>query len=290
VSTMSYKKKRQPLTIGRLFTYLLLYAILLLVVIWVLYPLLFTVSSAFSLGDSLAGLTVYPFQQELGLRQFERLFQDTNYLQWFTNTLKIATINSLLSVTVTTITAFIFSRFKFTAKKPLMMSMLILQMFPSFAGMIALYILVWRMGLLDNHLGLILIYAAGNIPYNTWLIKGYLDTIPRSLDEAARVDGAGYLTSFWRIILPIARPMVTFLAITSFTGPWMDFILPRLLIKTDSKKTLAVGLFELINGRENNYFTMFAAGAVLVAVPFVIIFALNQKYLTQVLASGAVKE
>lgn len=287
---MSYKKKRQPLTIGRLFTYLLLYAILLLVVIWVLYPLLFTVSSAFSLGDSLAGLTVYPFQQELGLRQFERLFQDTNYLQWFTNTLKIATINSLLSVTVTTITAFIFSRFKFTAKKPLMMSMLILQMFPSFAGMIALYILVWRMGLLDNHLGLILIYAAGNIPYNTWLIKGYLDTIPRSLDEAARVDGAGYLTSFWRIILPIARPMVTFLAITSFTGPWMDFILPRLLIKTDSKKTLAVGLFELINGRENNYFTMFAAGAVLVAVPFVIIFALNQKYLTQVLASGAVKE
>ena len=84
--------------------------------------------------------------------------------------------------------------------------------------------------------------------------------------------------------------MVTFLAITSFTGPWMDFILPRLLIKTDSKKTLAVGLFELINGRENNYFTMFAAGAVLVAVPFVIIFALNQKYLTQVLASGAVKE
>jgi len=287
---MSYKKKRQPLTIGRLFTYLLLYAILLLVVIWVLYPLLFTVSSAFSLGDSLAGLTVYPFQQELGLRQFERLFQDTNYLQWFTNTLKIATVNSLLSVTVTTITAFIFSRFKFTAKKPLMMSMLILQMFPSFAGMIALYILVWRMGLLDNHLGLILIYAAGNIPYNTWLIKGYLDTIPRSLDEAARVDGAGYLTSFWRIILPIARPMVTFLAITSFTGPWMDFILPRLLIKTDSKKTLAVGLFELINGRENNYFTMFAAGAVLVAVPFVIIFALNQKYLTQVLASGAVKE
>jgi len=171
-----------------------------------------------------------------------------------------------------------------------MMSLLILQMFPSFAGMIALYILVWRMGLLDNHLGLILIYAAGNIPYNTWLIKGYLDTIPRSLDEAARVDGAGYFTSFWRIILPIARPMVTFLAVTSFTGPWMDFILPRLLIKSDPKKTLAVGLFELINGRENNNFTMFAAGAVLVAVPFVIIFAINQKYLTQVLASGAVKE
>jgi arabinogalactan oligomer/maltooligosaccharide transport system permease protein len=171
-----------------------------------------------------------------------------------------------------------------------MMSLLILQMFPSFAGMIALYILVWRMGLLDSHLGLILIYAAGNIPYNTWLIKGYLDTIPRSLDEAARVDGAGYFTSFWKIILPIAKPMVVFLAVTSFTGPWMDFILPRLLLKSDANKTLAVGLYELINGRENNNFTMFAAGAVLVAVPFIIIFAFNQKYLTQVLASGAVKE
>ena len=283
-------KRKKPLSLGRIITYLLLYIILLVVVILVLYPLLFTLSSAFSMGDSLAGLTVYPFQQPLGLRQFERLFKDTNYIQWFLNTLKIAVVNSALSVTVTTITAYIFSRFSFSAKKPLMMSLLILQMFPSFAGMIALYVLVWRMGLLDSHLGLILIYAAGNIPYNTWLIKGYLDTIPRSLDEAARVDGAGYFTSVRKIILPIARPMVVFLAVTSFTGPWMDFILPRLLLKADANKTLAVGLFELINGRENNNFTMFAAGAVLVAVPFVILFAINQKYLTQVLASGAVKE
>ncbi|HHT14269.1 MAG: sugar ABC transporter permease [Christensenellales bacterium] len=283
-------KKRRPFSIGRMLTYLLLYSILLSVSILVLYPLLFTLSSAFSLGDSLAGLTVYPFQQPMGLRQFERLFNETNYAKWFMNTLKIATINSALSVVVTTVTAYVFSRFKFGAKKPLMMSLLILQMFPSFAGMIALYILVWRMGLLDSHLGLILIYAAGNIPYNTWLIKGYLDTIPRSLDEAARVDGAGYFTSFWKIILPIAKPMVVFLAVTSFTGPWMDFILPRLLLKSDANKTLAVGLYELINGRENNNFTMFAAGAVLVAVPFIIIFAFNQKYLTQVLASGAVKE
>lgn len=289
MSTMSAKKRR-PFSISRMLTYLLLYSILITVSLLVLYPLLFTLSSAFSLGDSLAGLTVYPFQQPMGLRQFERLFKETNYAKWFMNTLKIATINSALSVVVTTVTAYVFSRFQFGAKKPLMMSLLILQMFPSFAGMIALYILVWRMGLLDSHLGLILIYAAGNIPYNTWLIKGYLDTIPRSLDEAARVDGAGYFTSFWRIILPIAKPMVVFLAVTSFTGPWMDFILPRLLLKSDVNKTLAVGLYELINGRENNNFTMFAAGAVLVAVPFIIIFAINQKYLTQVLSSGAVKE
>ncbi len=270
--------------------YVVLYAFLIFVVILVIYPLLFTISSAFSLGDSLAGLGVYPFPQQFSLRQFDRLFHDTKYLNWYLNTLKIAAINSALSVCITTVAAYIFSRFRFKAKKPMLMGMLILQMFPSFAGMIALYVLVWRLGLLDTHLGLILVYAAGQIPYNTWLIKGYLDTIPRSLDEAARVDGAGYFRSFVKIILPIARPMVTFLAVTSFTGPWMDFILPRLLIKSDAKKTLAIGLFDMINGRERVNFTMFAAGAVLVAVPFMILFAINQQYMTQVLASGAVKE
>jgi len=270
--------------------YTVLYAVLLFVVLLVLYPLLFTLSSAFSELDGLATLSPFPFQAEPSLRQFRRLFEETNYVRWYLNTLKIAGINMALSVTVTTIAAYIFSRFRFGAKKPMLMSMLVLQMFPSFAGMIALYVLVWRIGLLDNHFGLILIYAAGTIPYNTWLIKGYLDTIPKSLDEAARVDGAGYFRTYLRIILPIARPMVIFLAVTSFTGPWMDFILPRLLLKADANKTLAVGLYELINGRERVAFSMFAAGAVLVAVPFMILFTINQQYMTQVLASGAVKE
>ena len=270
--------------------YIILYFFLVLVVVLVIYPLLFTVSSAFSKGDALAGLGAYPFPQQFSLRQFDRLFHDTKYVNWYLNTLKIAAVNSVLSVCITTVSAYIFSRFRFKAKKPMLMGMLILQMFPSFAGMIALYVLVWRLGLLDSHLGLILVYAAGQIPYNTWLIKGYLDTVPRSLDEAARVDGAGYFRTFLKIILPIARPMVTFLAVTSFTGPWMDFILPRLLIKSDTQKTLAIGLFDMINGKERTNFTMFAAGAVLVAVPFMILFAINQQYMTQVLASGAVKE
>ncbi|MDR0897142.1 MAG: sugar ABC transporter permease [Oscillospiraceae bacterium] len=270
--------------------YACLYLILVVIVLLVLYPLLFTLSSAFGESDGLATLSAYPFSSPLSLRQFKRLFEETKYINWYLNTLKIAAINSAISVAVTTVAAYIFSRFSFKGKKPMLMSMLVLQMFPSFAGMIALYVLVWRMGLLDNHFGLVLIYAAGSIPYNTWLIKSYLDTIPRSLDEAARVDGAGYFTTFYRIVLPIARPMVTFLAVTSFTGPWMDFIMPRMLLRSDGKKTLAVGLFEMINGKERNAFSMFAAGAVLVAVPFMILFAINQQYMTQVLATGAVKE
>lgn len=270
--------------------YLVLYAVLLLVSILVLYPILFTVSSAFSESEGIATMHPYPFMDGLSLKQFERLFSETDFGIWYVNTLKIATINTCISVLIITVTAYIFSRMKFRGRKGFLMSMLIFQMFPSFAGMIALFIIVWRMGLLDNHLGLILIYAAGNIPYNTWLIKSYMDTIPKSMDEAARVDGATHFRTFRSIILPIAKPMITFLAITSFTGPWMDFILPQLLLKSNENKTLAVGLFALINGKENTAFSMFAAGALLVAVPFMIVFVINQKYMTQILAAGAVKE
>lgn len=395
MTNAGFVKNKKRVTVGRVISTIFLYIMLLVVVVLVIYPLSFTISSAFSESNSLSGLSVLPFThfvpvstvpaQAAGdnayalpdiadlptdkpiyvqipatntgavtlaigaheplplyskakdgtlsdfkegklkegkyvdvtydgtalvaskvytdatlptytafggfsLTQFEKLFTKTSYKHWFMNTLKIAILNTIISVCCTTVAAYIFSRFRFKAKKPMLMSMLILQMFPSFAGMIAIYVLVWRIGLLDNIWGLVLVYAAGNIPYNTWLIKGYLDTIPRSLDEAARVDGAGYFRSFRTIILPIARPMVTFLAVTSFTGPWMDFILPRLILKSDTNKTLAVGLFELINGRENNYFTQFAAGAVLVAVPFIVLFAINQQYMTQVLSSGAVKE
>ncbi len=272
------------------FRTVVLYIILFVVVLLVLYPILFTVSSAFSEKTSLSQSSPIPFSDKLSTMQFKNLFEKTEYVKWYGNTFKIATMNTIISTICTTIAAYIFSRFRFRVKKGLLMGMLVLQIFPSFAGMIAVYVLLWRINLLDTHIGLVLIYAAGQLPYNIWLIKGYLDTIPRSLDEAARVDGASYLKTFITVILPIAKPMVLFLAITSFTGPWMDYIMPRIIISTTSKKTLAVGLFEMIKDRANNNFTMFAAGAILVAIPFMIVFAFNQQYLSQVLSSGAVKE
>ena len=107
--------------------------------------------------------------------------------------------------------------------------MLILQIFPSFVGMIAIFVIINRIHAYNQLWGLVLVYVAGNIPYNTWLVKSYLDTIPKSLDEAARIDGANHLKIFFRVILPIARPMIIFLAITSFTGPWMDWIFPKMV-------------------------------------------------------------
>ena len=122
------------------------------------------------------------------------------------------------------------------------------------------------------------------------MVKSYLDTIPKSLDEAARIDGASHFRIFRQIVLPIAKPIITFLGISSFTAPWMDYIFPRMVLRSDDKKTLAVGLYEMISGRSNDNFTMFAAGAILVAVPFAILFVAGQKSLLQSLAGTSGKE
>ncbi|MDR1867904.1 MAG: ABC transporter permease subunit [Treponema sp.] len=136
---------------------------------------------------------------------------------------------------------------------------------------------------------LVLVYLAGNIPYNTWLVKSYMDTIPASLDEAARIDGANNLRIFFTIILPVAKPILIFLAISSFTGPWMDFIFPKMVLRSSENMTLALGLFNFVTDRKNE-FTNFAAGAVIVSVPFVIFFMITQKMLVTALGSAAVKE
>lgn len=269
--------------------YTLVYLVLIAISIMVIYPIAFTVAGSFSAGKSLATTSVLPIPRGFTLEHYNRLFTETKYPLWFANTFKIAVSNTALSIVLTLISAYIFSRFSFKAKKAGLMSMLVLQMFPGFVGMVAIYVLLYRMGLLDSHLGLVLVYSAGQVPYNTWLLKGYFDTIPKSIDEAARVDGAGHLTTFLRIILPNTMPIVTFLGVTSFTAPWLDFIFPRLILRSEEKKTLALGLFEMIRGRSNDNFTMFAAGSILVAIPFVIIFAVNQKYLIKVMSAGAVK-
>lgn len=278
---------RKVLTVIR---YLLVYIWLIIHTFIVLYPIAFTISGAFNKGKSLFQMNVLPIPTNPTTEHFTELFTETNYLNWYKNSLIIAVCNTLLTTVIVMIAAYIFSRYRFALKKPMLMSFLILQMFPSTIGMIAIYVVLNRIGLTDNFLGLILVYTAGNIPYNTWLLKGYFDTIPRSIDEAAKVDGAGHFTTFFRIVLPNALPIIAFLAVTSFTQPWMDFILPRFILRSDKNKTLAVGLFELINGRSNDNFTMFAAGALLISVPFLILFVINQKYLVKIMSSGAVKE
>ena len=169
------------------------------------------------------------------------------------------------------------------------MSLLILQIFPSFVGMVAIYVILYRIGGLDTLWGLVLVYTAGNIPYNTWMVKNYMDTISKNLDEAARIDGASHFRVFTTITLPVARPIITFLGITSFTAPWMDYIFPKMVLRSVEKQTLALGLFSFVSDKKNE-FTTFSAGALIVAIPFVIFFLITQKTLITSFGSAAVKE
>lgn len=267
------------------------FVILFLIVtcIFVLYPLVYVVSAAFAPGTGIASLNIVPFGDGVTFDHFTHLFQNTDYPKWFLNTFFISIGTMLGTMIVASLGAYVFSRFRFAFKKSLMMTLLILQIFPSFVGMIAIYVILLRIGGLDTLWGLVLVYVAGNVPYNTWLVKSYIDTIPRSLDEAARIDGANHFRIFFRIIMPVAKPILTFLGITSFTGPWMDFIFPRMVLRSSENMTLALGLFGFVTDKKNQ-FTNFAAGSLLVAIPFIICFIITQKQLVTSLGTAAVKE
>lgn len=255
----------------------------------VLYPIVYVMSAAVSPGTSVSALSIIPFGNGITFEHFEYLFQKSDYLLWFKNTLIIAVATSLGTIVVASLGAYVFSRFRFTFKKGMMLAMLILQIFPSMVGMVAIYVILYRINALDTLWGLVLVYLAGNIPYNTWLVKSYMDTIPKSLDEAARIDGANYFRIYRTIILPVAKPIIIFLGITSFTAPWMDFIFPKMVLRSSSKQTLALGLFSFVTDKKND-FTIFSAGSVLIAIPFIIFFILSQKTMVTSLGGAAVKE
>lgn len=283
--------KKAPKTAGQIagdvVSTLLVYVMLIIMALVVLVPIVWIVGTSFNEQSSLLSATAFP--ENPTVSHYVELIKETKFLNWYANTLKIALANMLLSVVITSLTAYVFSRFKFKGKKAGLLSILILQMFPSFMGMMATYNILWQLDLLDTHFGLILTYAAGQIPYNTWLVKGYLSGIPRSMDEAARLDGASNMRIFGQIVLPLMKPILIFVALNQFISPWMDFIFPRMILSSPEKKTLAIGLYDMINSNTNNNFTTFAAGAVLVAVPITVLYVCLQKYLIQGVAAGANK-
>ncbi|AMX84405.1 MULTISPECIES: sugar ABC transporter permease [Anoxybacillaceae] len=265
----------------------LIYAFLIISAILVLYPIVWIFIGALNPGDTLYSSTLMP--EKITMKHYTHLWYETDYVKWFKNTLFVATMNMILSTFLIVSSAYAFSRFRFPGRRQGLMAMLILQMFPSFMGMIAIYILLLQIGLLDNLWGLILVYAGGSIPFGAWLVKGYFDGLPRSLEEAAKIDGASHTTIFFKVMMPLSVPILTFIAINNFIGPWMDFIFARLVLRSNENKTLAIGLFEMVTGRGNTEFTTFAAGAIIVAIPITILFLLLQKYIIAGLSAGANK-
>lgn len=274
---------------GKIFTSVLVWVFLIGTSLFVVYPLVYVAAAAFSPQQNIASLSIIPFGNEVTIKNFIYLFQKTDFPLWFRNTLIVAVATTVSTVFICALSAYVFSRFRFVFKKSLMMSLLILQIFPSFVGMVAIYVILLRIGGLNTLWGLVLVYLAGNIPYNTWMVKSYMDTVSKSLDEAARIDGAGHFQIFAKVILPVSRPIIVLLTITSFIAPWMDFIFPKLVLRSSNVQTIAQGLFGFVTEKKNMFAT-FSAGSLIIAIPFIIYFIVTQKTLITSLSGAAVKE
>lgn len=268
---------------------IVMYGIILFMAVIIFYPLLWTFGISLNPGTSLYSAQMIP--ENWSLVHYEWLFTDprSNYLTWYKNTLFVAAITSLLSVIFVTLTAYAFSRYRFVGRKYGLYAFLILQMFPVLMAMVAIYILLNQVGLLDSLWGLILVYVGGSIPMNAFLVKGYFDTIPRELDDSAKMDGAGHFRIFFTIMIPLAKPIIAVVALFNFMAPFMDFILPRIVLRSPENYTLALGLFNMVNDAFANQFTRFAAGSILIAIPIAIVFLFLQRYLISGLMSGSTK-
>lgn len=257
---------------------------LALVVVMACYPFVYMFSAAFADGNTMTSLSTVPFGNGFAIGNFVKLVTETKFKIWFINSLVISLCTMLGTLVICTISSYVISRFHFVGRHIVTTSMLVLQVIPSFLSMIAMYYVLYRIGGLDTRWGMILVYIAGNIPYNVWLVKTYFDALPISTDEAAMMDGAGKAVIFFKILIPSVRPILVFLAITSFTAPWVDFIFPQLLLRSQSKQTVALGLYELYNTQGD--FGTFCAGAVLIGVPFFLFFLATQKRMIESMSTA----
>src|SRR5690625_1526955 len=274
---------------NKIFRLTITYFIVAIMAVIIIYPLVWVFGASLTPGTSISSFSIIP--ENPTWDHYKKLFnlEESLYLRWYWNTIKVSLISMVASVISISLMAYSFSRYRFIGRKHGLITFLILQMIPNFAALIAIFVLANVTGLINTHLGLILVYIGGAIPMNTWLMKGYLDSIPKELDESARMDGAGHFRIFWQIIMPLAKPIIAVVAVFSFITPFTDFILAKVMLRQPEQYTLAVGLYELVSRQYGSEFTLFAAGSILIAVPIAILFLSLQKYFVSGLTAGGIK-
>lgn len=274
-----------------------------IVLVFAIVPILWVISAAFTPNATFSAGSLVPTNPSL--QNFRMLFNPAKYdiqfsgstffLRWYVNTLFIAILASFFSVTLGTMAAYAFSRFRFKGRKVGMLFLLVIQMFPTFLALVAIYLIFEQLSLvypaigLGTLWGLILIYMGGALGANTWLMKGFFDTIPIELDESARVDGGTHGQIFWLVVMPLAAPILAVVFLLSFIGLLNEFVIASIILVNPKSYTLALGLQGYISGNYSNHWGPFAAGAVLASIPAVVLFYILQRYIVQGLTAGSVK-
>jgi arabinogalactan oligomer / maltooligosaccharide transport system permease protein len=260
-----------------------------------LFPIIFIVSSAFNEAGTLSTSGLWPTRAGTG--NFDKLFTDPArpYWTWYRNSLIICVLATLATLSLGAAAAYAFSRLRWTGRRFGLLFILLIQMFPAVLAFVAIYITFANIGNvfpqvgLNTVWGLLLVYLGGAMGANIWLFKGYFDTIPKELDEAAKIDGASHARVFFTIILPLVRPILATVGILAFVGLWGEFLLASIFLTSADNQTLAVGLWATRNANVNQYFGQFVAGAVLASLPVVIVYLMLQRQLIGGLTGGSVK-
>jgi ABC-type maltose transport system permease subunit len=260
-----------------------------------LFPVLWAISASLDPSGNLATQTLIP--ANASLENYRELFTNPIYpfTTWIWNSLKVSVVVTLISLFITTTTAFGFSRFRFYGRDSLLKSILLIQVFPAILAMVAIFALVQQLGSyipffgLNTLTGLGFVYLGGAMGINIWLMKGFFDTVPRDIDESAMVDGATHWQTFWMLIFPLVRPVVIVVGLLTFIGTYGEFLLARILLKSNTNFTVMVGLYQLQANQFSTNWGVFTAGAIMAAIPIVILYLFLQDYIVGGLTQGAVK-
>ncbi|MGC5018599.1 sugar ABC transporter permease [Micromonospora sp. DT47] len=265
-----------------------------LAVVFSLFPILFVLSAALNPLGTLSSTDLVP-TEGVSFENFTNLFEKTAFAQWFLNSLLLAGVATFASIFLSALAAYAFSRMRFAGRRVGLLALLLIQMFPQFLAIVAIFLIfntvtdLWPEIGFNTPWGLFLLYMGAALGANTWLMKGFFDTLPKELDESATMDGASHAQVFFRIMLPLVAPILAVTGLLAFIGSINEFLMANVFLTNTSSKTLAVGMFGLVAGERNNNFGMFAAGTLLTAIPTVLVFQLVQRYIVSGLTAGAVK-
>ena len=271
------------------------YVVGLVAMAFALFPVVYIVSAAFNPVPSLSTVSVIP--SGVTLDNFRAILSDPNepFPHWYVNTLIVATTTAVVTVLLGALAAYAFSRYRFRGRRFGMLSLLLIQMFPQFLAVVAIYLIMLDVsdvfpGIgLNTRTGLILVYLGGALGVNAWLLVGFFNTIPAELDESARVDGATPAQIFWGVILPLGAPVLAVIGLLSFVSSLNEYIIASQLLQAPDKYTLSVGLFGFVSDQFGQEWGPFCAGVVLAALPVVLIFIVLQRWIVGGLTQGAVK-
>jgi arabinogalactan oligomer/maltooligosaccharide transport system permease protein len=294
-SSSSLQQLRTSASVRRRVSIGLRLIIAVILIIFSVFPILWVISASLNPTGSLATQKLIPSNPGLGNYRTLLTSGEFPFWTWFGNSIKIASITSLLSLAITTIAAYAFSRFRFRGRQTLLKVILLIQVFPALLALVATFLMISQIGDvfsffgLNTHASLILVYLGGAMGINIWLMKGFLDTVPRDIDESAMVEGATDWQIFTRLILPLLRPILVVIGILNYIGTYGEFVLARVLLKSNEQYTLMVGLQIFAGAMFDQRWGVFAAGALIGALPIMIIYLALQDQIVGGLTQGAVK-